>query len=433
MADDRTLEKTSEPGVYRRHANGCKRNGRCKCPYVVVWRDRGRQRKQMFPTFELAREHRGKMASGTTQRQPLSSVTVADYYEAWLPNYRGRTARGFEDSTRREYEISFRLHILPLRIAGMRMRDLTAKEVREWLKDLERRGASPTVIRKAKVAFSAMLACAVEDDDLGSNPATGVRYIPTEQAKHEHPAIKRRKLAAADVVAILNAAPEQWRVFFMLLAQSGVRIGELLGLTWGNVSLGDDAHIMVVEQIYRGRRKRLKTDASMARVPLSATMASWLSELRPADADTDAPVFPSATGTALNYANVYNRVLRPALIDAGLAVKVGENANGEPVWDYQGIAFHAFRKACGSLLLHHGKTLKQVQGWLRHSRLSTTMDVYIQQVDDGLGGADAWDDILPGWGNSGATPQPETAPNGTLAETPERRRRAKSPSRSTRA
>ena len=41
------------------------------------------------------------------------------------------------------------------------------------------------------------------------------------------------------------------------------------------------------------------------------------------------------------------------------------------------------------------------------------MNVYIQQVDDGLGGADAWDDILPGWGHHGATEHPETAANGT--------------------
>jgi integrase len=172
---------------------------------------------------------------------------------------------------------------------------------------------------------------------------------------------------------------------------------------------------------YRGTRKKLKTESSLARVPLSATMASWLAELRPADARADAPVFASATGTALNYANVYNRVLRPALVDAGLAVVIDRvkvrrpdgTEERRPVYDYQGIAFHAFRKACGSLLLHHGKTLKQVQGWLRHSRLSTTMDVYIQQVDDGLGGADAWDEILPGWGNSGATPPSRAAANVT--------------------
>ncbi len=107
-----------------------------------------------------------------------------------------------------------------------------------------------------------------------------------------------RTLTAADVVAILEAMPEEWRAFFTLLAQTGVRIGELLGLTWANVHLGDDAHIMMAEQVYRGERKKLKTEASLARVPLSATMASWLTELRPEDPG-DAPVFPSATGADL--------------------------------------------------------------------------------------------------------------------------------------
>lgn len=411
MADSRTLERTPAPGVYRRHSDGCKRTGRCKCPYVAVWRDRGKQRKQMFATFDLAREHRAKMLSGLVPRQPQSTLTIGAYYEQWLPGYRGRTVRRFEESTRREYRISFRLHILPYRLARLRIRDTTPPDIRDWLTELERKGASRTVIRKAKVALSAMLATAVEDGAIPQNPAAGVRYIPSQQAV-QRPKPKRRQLTADDVVAILNAAPEQWRVFFMVLAQTGLRIGELLGLTWENVHLNEpQPHIAVVEQIYRGQRKRLKTDSSQARIPLSATMASWLATLQPADAPPDAPVFATAAGSPLNYANVYNRVLRPALIAAGLAVKTGEKPNGEAIWDYQGIAFHAFRKACGSLLLHHGKNLKQVQGWLRHSRLSTTMDVYIHQVEDNLGGAQTWETILPGWGNTGATPCPRPAAN----------------------
>jgi integrase len=142
-------------------------------------------------------------------------------------------------------------------------------------------------------------------------------------------------------------------------------------------------------------------------------MAAWLTELRPKDARPDAPVFPSKTGSALTYANVYNRVLRPALIDAGIAIKVGEGEDGEPIYDYQGVAFHAFRHAAGSLLLAHGKKDVQVQGWLRHSKLTTTMNVYIHQVDDGLGSAEVLDEILPVGATRGATEHRETAANGT--------------------
>jgi hypothetical protein len=59
-------------------------------------------------------------------------------------------------------------------------------------------------------------------------------------------------------------------------------------------------------------------------------------------------VFASATGTPLNYHNVYSRVLRPALERSGLALVVGETVmrkrdgteERHPVYDYQGIAFH---------------------------------------------------------------------------------------------
>lgn len=407
--DDRKLERTKQPGVYRRHARGCERSGRCKCPYVVRWKQRGQSRKQLFATFELAREFKGKLDSGTS-RAPLSSTPVARYYEAWIDSYTGRTSRGLEETSRDEYRRSFTLHVLPLPIARLRMREVRAPDVRDWLRELERAGVPPSTIRKAKAALSVMFATAVEDGDLGSNPVSDVRYVASAEAQRRHPRRRRRELTAADVVEILNAMPERWRAFFTMLAQTGVRIGELLGLTWRHVHLGDDPHVMVAEQVYRGRRKQLKTEASMARVPLAPAMAGWLTWLRPDDAHPDSPVFASARGTPLGYSNVYNRVLRPALRQAGIALKVGKDEKGRDVWDYQGVAFHQFRKACGSLLLAQGKTLKQVQGWLRHSQLSTTLNVYIHEVDDGLGSADAWDSMVAATrGHRGATGHPETA------------------------
>src|SRR5438128_5955491 len=133
MADDRKLEKTGIAGIYRRHAIGCKRK-KCECPYIVRWKAQGKSHKQMFNTWELAREFKGTLDSGKSTRRPLSSTTVADHYAQWIAGYRGRTARGLDENTRREYEISFRLHILPLKIARIRLRDLAPPDVRDWLK-----------------------------------------------------------------------------------------------------------------------------------------------------------------------------------------------------------------------------------------------------------------------------------------------------------
>jgi integrase len=383
MTDTRMLEPVKgRPGIYRRHATGCKRGRSCGCPYIVRWKAGGKSHKQMFPTLALAREHKESIGSGKRSRRPQSKATVREYYAQWIKTYRGRTKRGLDESTRAEYARSFRLHILPLQIARIRMRDLDAADVDAWLTELEERGASPWVIRNARAALAAMLATAQQYAHIDRNVASGVRYVPSEAAKKAHPIRKRKQLTAADITTILEALPAEWRCFFMLLAQSGLRISEQLGLTWDNVHLGDDPHIFVAEQFRHGQRKALKTESSAGRVPLSQGMASWLSELRPENVSPDTPVFPSKAGTPLGYSNVLRRVLHPALKKAGL--------------DGQGVGFHSFRRACGSLLLAEGdRNLEEIQRWLRHAQLSTTTNHYIKQADDGLGGAEVRDRLFP--------------------------------------
>ena len=381
--DNRTLRRTSIDGIYRRCAKGCPPSA-CKCtggPYTVRWKQGGKSRKQSFTTFELAKEHKSKLGAGTRSRKPQTKETVADYFEGWIDSYRGRTSKGLDDATREEYARSFKLHILPMTIARIRVRELDSRDVNDWLVEVERRGASPWTIRNAKAALSAMLATAKQLDGIERNEAKDVRYVPTQAAKEAHPVRKHRQLSADDITRLLEALPEQWRCFFMLQAQCGLRISEQLGLTWGNVHLGDDPHLSVVEQFRRGKRKQLKTETSKGEVPLSSGMASWLSELRPVNAAPDVPVFQSTTGTPLQYGNVLRRVLHPALKSAGL--------------DGQGIGFHAFRRACASLLHDGGEHSDvQIQGWLRHAQLSTTQNAYIKPVN-GLGGADLFDVVFP--------------------------------------
>lgn len=424
--DDRILETTKYPGIYKRHATGCDgREGcRCACDYVVRWKHRGRSRKRVCRTMALAREFKGKIDGGGDRLAPTRQ-TVEQLYEGWIDTYRGRTIRGLEETTRNEYRSSFDLHVLPYPLARMKGRDVGSRDIADWFGDLERAGASPTTIRKAKAAVSAMFATAAQEGAITSNPVLGVRYVPSVDVA---PARKRRELAVNDVMAILRVLAPEWRLFFELLVHSGLRVGEALGLTWRNVHLGDDPHLMIVEQVYKGRRKRLKTVGSERRIPLSAAMAQALTawKVETPHGGESRPVFPSEIGTPMSYSNVYNRVLRPALKDAGIAVHVetikGKNGKrNREVWNYQGVAFHAFRKACGSILLQRaGKTPKQVQGWLGHSKLTTTMDIYQHLLDDGLGGADGLDSILVAGdprGHRGDTGHPQTTADESPLET----------------
>lgn len=58
----------------------------------------------------------------------------------------------------------------------------------------------------------------------------------------------------------------------------------------------------------------------------------------------------------------------------------------------------------------------QAQAWPRHSQLMTSMNIYTHLDDDGMGGAEAFDEIsAPGLqgANHGANGHPETAANPT--------------------
>ena len=86
------LETTNTPGIFRRHSKGCRREGRCGCSYVVVWRHRGRQHTDTFRTYAEARE--GKASREAGDRRPVARVRFKDYFEKWIKSYAGRTARG---------------------------------------------------------------------------------------------------------------------------------------------------------------------------------------------------------------------------------------------------------------------------------------------------------------------------------------------------
>jgi integrase len=362
------MERTRTPGVYKRGDR-----------YVVVWRHRGRQHKEFFATLTEAREAKGRRQSGDRRKPPR--VRVSDFAPAWVESYRGRTSRGFSESTRDKYRRDITAQVVPY-FGAYWLDEVDAGDVRDWFSWLERRGSSATSIRNAKTALGAMFATAVEERKARFNPVRGVRYVPSRDVRLPR---KRRPLTLAELEQFMDALPREWRLFVLLLAHTGLRIGEMLGLRWGDVHLGDDPGLTVDDQFYRGERKRLKTANAYRTIPLSSGMARALAAWRERTShpgDTD-PLFASDAGTPLDYANVYKRVWVPARDAAGI--------NGSEVG-----AFHAFRHTLGSLIHEHGaKSDRQLCDWLGHHDPAFTVREYVGTMDDGLGEADFLDELIP--------------------------------------
>jgi len=379
------LTKTATPGIYRRHGKGCVGKGRCNCPYVVVSEHRGKQTTETFATLGEARERKGERDAG--DRRPASKIRFGPFFEGWIKSYSGRTVRGFSDTTRPEYERPIRAHALD-RWAGWKLAEIESADVRELLGAMRAAGCSTSQIKKLRAALSVLFATAVDDGLVRVNPCLGVR-IPAGPESDEPEDEKAKAITEEELHLLLAAVPADWRLFFEFLAVTGLRISEAVGLRWEHLVLtGDKRRVKVREQLYKGRRKKLKSKRGKRDVPLSPAMVELLLGHRRDHYGGDkSPVFASKAGTELLPANVYRRILAPAAIGLGLKVEYeAEGKDGRPeVRVRSAVSFHTLRHTCASLLFAKGRNIKQVQEWLGHADPGFTLRTYVHLLDEGVG------------------------------------------------
>jgi len=397
------MEKTKTPGVYKRGNR-----------YVVTWRHRGKPKKEFFRTYAEAREAKGKRNAG--DRRPTTKVRFGSYFAKWIVTYAGRTARGFSESTRPEYRRAIEDHAIPTWETWW-IGEIEPGDVRDLFGAMRVEEKSTSKIKKTKAALSALFATAVDDGVISSNPVTGVRIPPAPDADELDEDEKAKALTRADIELLLAEIDRRekeagreglpgdtkladWAGFIEFLIHTGLRISEAVGLRWEHLVLsGKEPRVKVREQLYKGRRKKLKSKSGKRDVPLSPGMTTkLLARRRDHYGGPTGPVFSSITGTPLMPANVYRRVLTPAAIAVGLYTEVKVEAKGEEsepqMRKRSSVSFHTFRHTCASLLFDAGRNIKQVQEWLGHADPGFTLSTYVHLMDEGVGDATFMDTVV---------------------------------------
>lgn len=135
QTDARRLVKTTTPGIFKRGDR-----------YVAVYRDDdGRQCKKSCATLAEARTFKSTVTADKARGEFVvqSRVTVADYFDDWLPAYTGRTSRGIREQTKHQYGEQMRLHVLPT-LGRRRLADLGPRDVKRLAADLRASGSPRT-------------------------------------------------------------------------------------------------------------------------------------------------------------------------------------------------------------------------------------------------------------------------------------------------
>ena len=131
-----------------------------------------------------------------------------------------------------------------------------------------------------------------------------------------------------------------------------------------------DSSLNLQETVYKGRiRKWGKTKKSLGRIHLPPLMVSDLLAWKVIcpDSSSDAFIFPNRDGGFLDPNNYRRRVLGRLREILGLPK----------------LTFQVIRRTIATLSQTKG-TVKDTQGMMRHERLPTTTNVYMQVVSDGV-------------------------------------------------
>ena len=246
----------------------------------------------------------------------------------------------------------------------MPVRDITRKDVRALVRKLERRNLAAASIKSYIAPLRAMFSDAVDDGDLSSNPALRLAVnAKVARARQDTQTEKRREpLTETEVLAIIAAVPDHWRLLFETLAGTGCRISETLGLQWDDLaSDGDQTTLRICRQYYGGVLKpNAKTEAGTRTIDLDPELAG---NLWAAGADATGAMFTTRTGERLNDRNL-RRVLDKAAKRAGVA----------------DVGFHDFRHWHGSWLIDEGWSIPEVQVRLGHADPAITAKVYTHKL-----------------------------------------------------
>ena len=174
---------------------------------------------------------REKLAAGQLNIGDDSSAipTFRQFADGFLESY---SKLNHKESTQESYRDVLRLHINPI-FGDKRLSAIERKDIKKFIVSKQADGLSASTARLILSYFSAILSEAVDDELIAVNPATGVRKVI---GKNDAPEIN--PLSANELNHLLQTVEKNFPdhyALFLLLARTGMRIGEALSLKWSDI------------------------------------------------------------------------------------------------------------------------------------------------------------------------------------------------------
>ena len=278
-------------------------------------------------------------------------------------------------STRDRYRGIIKNYLTP-QFGGLCLRDISVLSVDRYFAGLRTSRLAHESLDKIRDVLSSICASAVRYGLLIKNPIEGVRLPHRTRGKRTKPWITQEQFSS-----LVESIHEPYATMIFVAVHTGLRVSELVGLRRRNVFLDS---IRIEERYCRGDWGAPKSEASNATIPVNHAVIERIHRLKIMTAEVKAgratrqyPVVKSCGPDDLVFQSVQKGV---PMRDNNILVRHIKPAGRKLGLDF--VNWRCLRTSYATWLKLAGADVKDAQALMRHSRASTTLDIYQQFVPE---------------------------------------------------
>ena len=290
-------------------------------------------------------------------------LTFKEYADLWL---RSDIPALCKKSTGENYRGFLNKHILPV-FGNLKVTDINRGKVKNFLLETVGSGYSKSYADQFKNVISGVLNKAVDDEVIQANPALqlGKNFLKAKDQKDTINTLTSEGLK--QLLDIVEGYFSGDYPLFLLLARTGLRIGEALALKWDDLDFNDRS-IEVCRNFYRNRitkPKNGKTRLVDMSLQLSKTLKAHKLSCKKKGlvlglGDLPEYVFTNKYGRLINLYEWRKQIFYKVIKKSGV----------------KKIRIHDLRHTYATLRISKGDNVADVSNQLGHHSVKFTMDTY---------------------------------------------------------
>lgn len=338
--------------------------------YTARFTDKLGKRRQQY--FKKLQECRNWLADAQFQDEHgginiCGDMTVSEWFEYWIKNIKGASAK---KNTISNYKKRYEQSIEPY-IGNMLLGDIRPLHCQNILNVMANFGYKNSTIRLVRTIMKVLFEDAIENEIIIKNPVK--KSVQCTQGKES--TVKTAMTVEEQKIFLSHAKESSYYNQYAFVLQTGIRVGELVGLKWSDVDFKN--RVMRISRTANQIDREWvvgtpKSSSGKRDIPLTNEAMDILDKVKESRKSlTVVPmqfhdiVFVSRTGRPVDN-STYNVILRKICNKAEIPY----------------ISMHTLRHTFATRCIEAGMQPKTLQEILGHSNINITMDIYVHVMKD---------------------------------------------------